>query len=97
MMIDILAQVAAWADLAARGCPGVAHAIAPFGADGAEMRGGRDERGERGEVRSARLLCSAAAPIFYALRGARRRGGAAARSPAPDHVRARRRTSRAER
>ena len=41
--------------------------------------------------------CSAAATLFYGLRVARRRGSAAVCSPAPTHVRARRRTSRAAR
>ena len=91
MKFDILAQVAAWAILAASECPGVAHAIAPFVANVVEMRD------ERGGVRDAGLRCSTAAPLFYGLRVARRRGGAAVCSPAPDHVLARRRTSRAAR
>ena len=91
MKFDILAQVAAWAILAASECPGVAHAIAPFVANVVEMRD------ERGGVRDAGLRCSTAAPLFYGLRVARRRVGAAVCSPAPDYVRARRRTSRAAR
>ena len=60
MMIDILAQVAAWADLAARGCPGVAHAIAPFGADGA----GLEADGRPGDVLGASPDLSITSPPF---------------------------------
>ena len=42
MQFDILAQVAAWAVLAASECPGVAYAVVPFGANADEMR---DDRG----------------------------------------------------